>query len=358
MDNVLDVLKEFENAGYEAYFVGGYPRDLYMGRSTIDYDITTSATPKEIKEIFNQVTSDNYGCVNFIYKKNKFQATTYRKELKYKDNRKPIEIEYINDLKLDLMRRDFTINTLCLDSDGNLLDYLNGKNDIDNKIIKVVGNTNKKLQEDALRILRAIRFATTLDFELSKELYDGIKKYGYLVENLSYDRKKEELDKIFLSSNMEYGIKLIRELDLERPLEINTYNLKKTTYLVGIWAQLDSKNYRFNKSETETIKKVKELLKSDVLDKLNLYKYGLYISSIAAEIKGIDIDKVNKNYNDLNIKSRNEIKIDPVEICDVIKEEPSAILNDIICDLENKIIYEELENDKDKIVEYLNKVYL
>ena len=80
--------------------------------------------------------------------------------------------------------------------------------------------------------------------------------------------------------------------------------------------------------------------------------------SIAAEIKGIDIDKVNKNYNDLNIKSRNEIKIDPVEICDVIKEEPSAILNDIICDLENKIIYEELENDKDKIVEYLNKVYL
>ena len=80
------------------------------------------------------------------------------------------EIEYINDLKIDLMRRDFTINTLCLDSNGNLLDYLNGKEDIDNKIIKVVGNTNKKLQEDALRILRAIRFATTLNFKLSKEL--------------------------------------------------------------------------------------------------------------------------------------------------------------------------------------------
>ena len=178
MDNILDVLKEFENAGYEAYFVGGYPRDLYMGLSTIDYDITTSATPKEIKEIFNEVTSDNYGCVNFIYKNNKFQATTYRKELKYKDNRKPIEIEYINDLKIDLMRRDFTINTSCLDSNGNLLDYLNGKEDIDNKIIKVVGNTNKKLQEDALRILRAIRFATTLNFELSKELYEEFSKSG------------------------------------------------------------------------------------------------------------------------------------------------------------------------------------
>lgn len=358
MDNILDVLKEFENAGYEAYFVGGYPRDLYMGLSTIDYDITTSATPKEIKEIFNEVTSDNYGCVNFIYKNNKFQATTYRKELKYKDNRKPIEIEYINDLKIDLMRRDFTINTLCLDSNGNLLDYLNGKEDIDNKIIKVVGNTNKKLQEDALRILRAIRFATTLNFKLSKELYEGIKKYGYLVEGLSYDRKKEELDKIFLSNNIDYGIKLIRELDLERPLEINTYNLKKTTYLVGIWAQLNAKNYRFNKSEAETIKQVNNLLKLDILDKLNLYKYGLYISSIAAEIKGIDIDKINLEYNNLKIKDRNDIKITPVEICDVINEEPSAILNDILCDLEEKIIYEKLENDKNKIIEYLKKVYL
>lgn len=358
MDNILDVLKEFNSHGYEAYFVGGYPRDLYMGRPTIDYDITTSATPKEIKEIFSDITSDNYGCVNFIYKNNKYQATTYRKELKYKDNRKPIEIEYINDLKIDLMRRDFTINTLCLDKDGNLLDYLNGKNDIDNKIIKVVGNTNKKLQEDALRILRAIRFATTLNFELSKELYDGIKKYGYLVENLSYDRKKEELDKIFLSSNMDYGIKLIRDLDLERPLEINTYNIKKTTYLVGIWAQLGANNYRFNKSETETIKQVKKLLKEDVLDRLNLYKYGLYISSIAAEIKEIDIEKLNLTYNNLKIKSRNDIKITPVEICEVINEEPSAILNDIFNDLEDKIIYEKIENEKDKIIDYIKKTYL
>ena len=196
MNNIFEVLKILNDNGYEAYFVGGYPRDLYMNKATIDYDITTSATPKEIKEIFKDVNSEAYGCINFYYKGNKFEVTTFRKDIKYADNRKPIEIEYINDLKIDLMRRDFTMNTLCIDVNGNFIDYLNGRRDIDNKVIKVVGNTNKKLQEDALRILRAIRFATTLDFKLSKELEEGIIKYGHLVKNLSYERKKQELTHI------------------------------------------------------------------------------------------------------------------------------------------------------------------
>lgn len=358
MDSVFEVLKILNDKGYEAYFVGGYPRDLYMNKKTIDYDITTSATPKEIKEIFKNVNSENYGCINFYYKNNRFEITTFRKDIRYADNRKPIEIEYINDLKLDLMRRDFTMNTLCLDANGNFIDYLNGRKDIDNKIIKVVGNTNKKLQEDALRILRAIRFATTLDFKLSKELEEGIIKYGYLVKNLSYDRKKQELDKIFSSPNFEYGIKLIRDLNLEKPLEINTYNLKKTTYLVGIWAQLDCQKYPFNKSEKQTIKKVKELLKLDILNKDNLYKYGLYISSIAAEIKGIGIEEVNKVYSSLKIKDRNEIKITPVEICKLFNEKPGGFINIVFTDLESKILNDNIKNDKNIIVNYLKETYL
>ena len=154
-----------------------------------------------------------------------------------------------------------------------------------------------------------------------------------------------------------YGEDYQTRIQTERERLFSLY-LKKTTYLVGIWAQLNAKNYRFNKSEAETIKQVNELLKLDILDKLNLYKYGLYISSMAAEIKEIDIDKVNLEYNSLKIKDRNDIKITPVEICDVINEKPSAILNDILSDLEEKIIYEKLENDKDKIIEYLKKVYL
>ena len=355
---IFKVLELLNKKGYEAYFVGGFPRDLYMGKETIDYDITTNATPKEIMEIFDNIKSDNYGCVKFEYEGNNFEATTYRKDIKYKDNRKPIVIEYINDLKIDILRRDFTMNTLCLNSKGEYIDYLNGKDDIDNKIIKVVGNTNKKIKEDALRILRAIRFATTLNFKLSKELENAIKEYGYLVRDLSYNRKKEELDKIFASNNFDYGISLIRNLGLEQYLEINTYNIKKTTYLVGVWAQLNASNYNFNKSEQETIKNVKELLDKDILSSGNLYKYGLYVASIAAEIKGIDVDLVNKKYNDLKIKSRNEIAITPVEICEVVNEKPGSFLNIVLSDLEDKIINEELINEKEEIIPYLIENYL
>lgn len=359
MDNkIFKVLEILNEKGYEAYFVGGFPRDLYMGKTTIDYDITTNATPKEIKEIFENIKSDNYGCVKFEYEGKTFEATTYRKDLKYKDNRKPVEIEYINDLKIDIMRRDFTINTICLNSKGEYIDYLNGRGDIDNKIIKVVGNTNKKIKEDALRILRAVRFATTLNFKLAKELESAIKEYGYLVKDLSYDRKKEELDKIFASNNFDYGIELIRNLNLEKYLDINTYNIKKTTYLVGIWAQLNPDGYNFNKSEQETIKSVRELLDKDILSSINLYKYGLYIASIAAEIKGIDISLINEKYNALKIKSRNDIAITPVEICEVVNEKPGSFLNVVLSDLEDKIINNELENDKEDIIPYLIDNYL
>lgn len=357
MNDILEVLKKLEEKGFMAYFVGGYPRDLYLGIDTIDYDITTNATPKEMMEIFN-VKSEAYGCVKFTYKKNKFEATTFRRDIKYKDNRKPVEIEYVNDLETDLERRDFTINTLCIDSDGNYIDLLNGKKDIDNKIIKVVGNTNKKLKDDALRILRAIRFATVLNFKLDKTLIEGIKKYGYLVRELSYDRKKSELDKIFSSNNFEYGIKLIKELDLESPLEINTYNLKYTPYLVGVWAQINSPNYNFNKAEETTIKKVKELLNMDITDKMVIYKYGLYPISIAADIKGIDINIINDVYKKLNIKSRNDIDINAKEICTILKIEPSEIISDILSNLEYKIVNDELENRKDIIVKYLEEAYL
>lgn len=359
MNNILEVLKILNDKGYEAYLVGGYPRDLYMNKTTIDYDVTTNATPKEVKEIFkSNVSSDNYGCANVYYKNNRFEITTYRKDIKYNDSRKPIEIEYINNLKEDLMRRDFVINTICIDANGNYIDYFNGRLDIDNKIIKVVGNTNKKLQEDPLRILRAVRFATTLDFKLSKELTLGIKKYGHLVKKLSYERKKQELDKIFSSSNINYGLSLIRNLSLERPLEINTYNIKKTTYLVGIWAQINNSKYPFNKTEKDTIKKVNELINKDILDEYNLYKYGLYISLIAAEIKGIDIDLINDKYNNLIIKDRSDIAITPYEICEVLNEEPGSILKIIINDLETNILTKKLINEKNIIVKYLEETYL
>ena len=129
--------------------------------------------------------------------------------MNYLDNRRPSQIEYIDDLYQDLLRRDFTINTLCINKDGEIIDFLGGRSEIDNRIVKTVGDAKTRFEEDSLRILRAVRFATLLDFELDKETREAIIETRELLRNLSYYRKKEELDKIFSSSNADKGIQLL-----------------------------------------------------------------------------------------------------------------------------------------------------
>ena len=254
-DEVKEILDTLNNNGYEAYIVGGYVRDYLLNINSNDYDICTNARPNDLIKIFN-VIDNNYGSVKINYNNNIYEITTYRKDINYINNRKPERIEFVNTLEEDLQRRDFTINTICMDKDNNIIDLLNGQNEIKNKIVKSVGDTDTKISEDSLRILRAVRLATTLNFKLDNELYNTIKKYNYLVKNLSYYRKRQELDKIFLSNNIDYGIKLLKELELDKYLEINL-NIKKTD-LLGIWAQINNMNYPFTKKELKIINNYKK----------------------------------------------------------------------------------------------------
>ena len=360
-ETALKVLKKINSNGYQAYLVGGYPRDIYIGRNSMDFDICTSATPKQLKEIFGStmLPTEEYGSVTLIVNNIRFEITTFRKDIKYLNNRKPIEIEYVDNLFDDLKRRDFTMNTMCIDSNGNLIDLLDGKQDINDKVIRTVGNANMKIYEDSLRILRAIRFATTLNFELDEDLKEAIKRHKDLLKSLSYYRKKEELDKIFSSTNSAYGINLIRELGLDEPLELsNLDKLIPTTYLIGIWAQLDVVDkYTFNTTEKESIEAINELMDKDILNYNNLYKYGLYISTIVSEIKGIDKKLINERYNSLYIHNKTEIKIEAKEICELLNRKPGKFLKEIFNDLEYKIVNKLLENDKEKIKQYIIENY-
>ena len=360
-DTARIILNKINDAGFKAYLVGGYPRDLYLGRSSMDFDICTNATPKDLKEIFGDIRQhlEQYGSVTVYLNDLRFEITTFRKDIKYINNRKPIEIEYIDNLEDDLKRRDFTMNTMCLDSEGNLIDLLNGKEDIDRHVIKTVGDADKKISEDSLRILRAIRFATTLDFDLDPALKVAIVNNKDLLKTLSHFRKKEELDKIFASANSKYGINLIKELGLSNVLDLNnTSKIVSTTYPIGIWAQLDCVDkYDFNKTEKDTIIKINELMDKDVLDNNNLYKYGLYISTIVGEIKGINTQLINEAYNSLYIHNKTEIKIEPQEICDILNSSPGKFLKDIISDIEYKLINKELVNDKDVLRDYIVSKY-
>ena len=352
---IIKVLKMLEDNGYKAYVVGGYPRDLYMGKESTDYDICTSAKPKEIKNVFKEykTSSDQYGCVVLYIDKHRFEITTFRKDVVYFNNRFPISLKYVKDLKTDLQRRDFKMNTICLNSNGEYIDLLNGKEDIDNKIIKVVGNSDKKIKEDALRILRAIRFATILDFELDNDLKRSIKVYGHLLKKLSFERKKEELDKIFASNNALKGIEIIKEMNLSNYLDIDISNIKKIDSVLAYWVQVNPNGYKFKKCEKEQIDKTKELLNLDILNNYNLYRYGLYISLLAGEIKGIDKRIITQQYNELAIKDKKDIVITPLEICNILNKEPGEFLKDIISDIEIKIVNGKLSNDKDKLIEYI-----
>ena len=356
-ETALKVLKKINSNGYEAYLVGGYPWDIYIGRDSIDFDICTSATPKQLKDIFGStmLPSEQYGSVTLMVHNIRFEITTFRKDIKYLNNRKPIEIEYVDNLMDDLKRRDFTMNTMCIDANGNLIDLLDGKQDINDKVIRTVGNANMRIYEDSLRILRAVRFATTLNFDIDEDLKEAIKRHKDLLKTLSYYRKKEELDKIFSSTNSAYGIKLIKELGLDEPLELsNLDELIPTTYLIGIWAQLGVKDkYSFNNTEKESIEAINELMDKDILDLNNLYNYGLYISTIVGEIKGIDKKLINEKYNSLYIHNKTEIKIEAKEICELLNRKPGKYLKDIFNDLEYKIVNKLLLNDKDKIKEYI-----
>lgn len=363
LDVALKILKELTDHSYKAYIVGGFVRDQLLGIESNDIDITTNATPKEIKEIFEDscLPTEDYGSVTVCKKGINFEITTFRKEIEYQDNRKPVEVKYIDDLYTDLIRRDFTINSLCMDDQGNIIDFLNGKEDIDNKIIRTIGDANQKFFEDALRMLRAVRFSTVLGFKLSDEVTSAIKENKYLVKNLSYFRKKSELEKIFISPNRKNGIQLLIDLGLDVELELP--NLKKlleveTTSLIAMWYLLDvSDKFPFNKNELDLMSDVSNVISVNNFDPMALYKYGLYANSVAGELKNLDLKAISESYAALVVKSRKEIDIDSEDIMKILNSKPGKYLKDIISDVEREILYRRLENKKESIIEYILKNY-
>jgi len=355
----LEILKKIEDSGFQAYIVGGYVRDYIMKYDSPDVDICTNARPKDLIQIFDNaiLPNEKYGAVTIRYKGIRYEITTFRKELRY-ENRRPVEIEYTNDLVEDIERRDFTINSMCMDKDGNIIDLFDGKKDISKKIIKSLGSASLKFEEDPLRILRAIRFATTLNFKLDKDIILGIKENAKYLKDISYDRKKIELNKIFASNNIKYGVKLINSLNLGEYLDINLNKIKITSDILGIWSQVNVLDkYPFTKNEKDIINNIVKIVENKTIGKYEIYKYGLYPTSIAAEILGISKNVIVRLERNLTIKTKKDINITSEEILNVIDKAPGIWLSNLYDDLEKKIISSKLKNEKGKIIEYILKNY-
>lgn len=352
---IKKVLKTLEDNGYDAYIVGGFVRDYVNGCESFDVDIATSAKPKEIKDIFSlsNGSEDTYGSISFKDNLYNYDITTFRRDITYV-NRKPENYDFIESKEEDVLRRDFTINGLYMDYTGKVVDLVGGIDDIKNKTIRVIGNMNEKMVEDPLRMLRAIRFAALLDFELDKELFLYIKQNKILIKSLSYERKKSELDRIFKCKNYAKGLKLIKELDILDVLDISFDVVSPCTNHLGIWAQIEyNKAYPFNKSEKNIIECVKKIIKYSVIDNIVLYECGLYPCIIASEILGISKSYISDMYKNLPIYSSKDVCINGNDIIEILKIQPGKKVKNIMNDIEVNILNNVLNNTYEDVKKYI-----
>jgi len=203
--DVQKIITELEAAGYEAYAVGGCVRDSILGRTPDDWDITTSALPADIKSIFRRTvdTGIQHGTVTVLMGNCGYEVTTYRIDGIYEDSRHPRDVSFTTDLKEDLRRRDFTINALAYNESTGLVDEFDGIGDLERHVIRCVGNPTERFSEDALRMMRAVRFAAQLGFEIDPATRDAVKELAPNLEHVSAERKMTELTKLICSAHPE-----------------------------------------------------------------------------------------------------------------------------------------------------------
>ena len=213
---VVGILTRLEDAGFRAYIVGGCVRDMYLGREPKDWDITTSATPDEVKSLFDKVvpTGEKYGTVTVMMGSVGYEVTTMRRDGIYKDGRRPESVDFTDSIVEDLARRDLTINAVARDRHGNAFDPFDGIRDLNNGVIRAVGVPSERFMEDALRMMRVPRFAAQLAFSVEEHTIAAITNLSSLIRNVSPERIRDELVKILMSDHPIIGLHGLQALGL------------------------------------------------------------------------------------------------------------------------------------------------
>ncbi len=208
-----EIVARLKTSGYEAYFVGGCVRDMILGNTSSDYDIVTSALPDEVISLFpNTITiGAKFGVVAVIVEHHPYEVATFRSDDTYEDGRHPSSVRF-SSAKEDVFRRDFTVNGLLIDpATGNIFDYVEGRADIEKKIIRTIGDADSRFNEDYLRMLRAIRFAANLGFAIEPETKKAIERHAPKINQISAERVREELNKILTRGGARIGFELMSE---------------------------------------------------------------------------------------------------------------------------------------------------
>ena len=371
----IEVINIIKNNGFDAYFVGGFVRDYLLNRPYNDIDIATNALPKDLKLIFETIdVGIKYNSVKIKYQGFEFETTTFRQDLAYNDYRHPV-YQKADNIFLDLKRRDFTINAMALNDKMEIIDLFNGQKDLENKLIRTVGDPITKFTEDALRMLRAAYFSAKLGFKIEDKTFSALRSCGYLIQNLSFERILWEIEKILNADFWYLGLKVLVEAHLIKFIPVFSEAIEivlKNNLQISIDDFLAIAFYfhqdKINDYSIKNVLKKKFLAAYEIIKKVkitnsDLFKYESNEVLLADFLANNCLNKKNIKssyfdiYQSLPIHSSNELKAkakDIIEILD-LKEfrEVTAITNDLL----EQILNNKLANDVQEIRKYLIRKY-
>ncbi|NIA58993.1 CCA tRNA nucleotidyltransferase [Bacillus pacificus] len=387
------MIETLKQQGHEAYFVGGSVRDLIIDRPVGDIDIATSALPEEVMGIFPRhvPVGLEHGTVIVVENGEPYEVTTFRTESEYEDFRRPSSVQFVRSLEEDLKRRDFTMNAIAMTEEGEMVDLFAGQEAIQKREIVTVGNAADRFQEDALRMMRGIRFVSTLGFSLETKTKQAIETYGHLLEHIAIERITVEFEKLLTGT---YCVKALKELvetklfshlpylqmSEERLLQATQYKWDSFETDIEAWAfflycigeehpSVFLRQWKFSNKKIKDIVAVLLTIrtrKEKDWDTVLLYKTGIHIAEMAervyeAMIESYDhtsVKRVQTLFQALPIKSRQEMNVTGNDLLNWASKKPGPWVAEMIQKIEEAIVQGNVVNEKECIREWLQECNL
>lgn len=388
----IPVINKIEEAGFEAYFVGGSVRDVLLGQPIHDVDIATSAFPAEIKEIFPRTidVGIEHGTVLVLAQESQYEITTFRTESTYQDFRRPDKVQFVRSLEEDLKRRDFTINALALRENGEIVDLFDGLSDLDNQILRAVGNPHERFHEDALRMMRGLRFVSQLGFELEPHTLAAMKENHHLLEKISVERIHIEFMKLLLGNHRKDSIHAFFETECyqycpglkdrgeallrfaELPDNPISTEAQAWTLLLDCFAVSEQEVSGFLKKwkcSNQTIQETRQLLwglrqrKQAWWKKLTVYQLGLAQSLRVEELLIYYAIEMKKKETEamscqLPIHLLSELAVNGNDLMKFLNKKPGKWLSQAIQTCEQAVVEGEIVNEKEALLNFAKQKLL
>ncbi|MFJ7734816.1 CCA tRNA nucleotidyltransferase [Lysinibacillus sp. NPDC097287] len=376
------VIKQLENAGFEAVVVGGAVRDALLGREVHDVDVATSAMPSEVKGIFTRTVDIGiqHGTVLVLVPEAPVEVTTYRTDGEYTDHRRPEAVQFVRSLAEDLKRRDFTMNAIAMRRDGSFVDYYGGREDIEACVIRAVGEAQARFAEDALRMLRAVRFSAQLSFTIEPATMQAMREQAADIEWIAKERVKAEFDKLWVGKDVHNGMVKLQESGLAAhlPGEFKAEQWQGFctqdaqvgwAYFAllqgGNWPEV-LRSYRLSNKETSFVKAVLAAFEALKVGwtKMDYFTYSevelgaaLHFAKLQKLHVEVTLDVMREAQASLPIRTRNELVVNGLDLQKWSGQKRGPWLKEALQAMLEAVVAGEVENDWQDIKAWFERLY-